>query len=163
MRYRKISLILPYLIAAVFITACQSTPPSSTASKVQSQSRAVKAPAAVKRSSDGLQDIRWEIQTIQGKKACYFHASPYLMLNSRFQNLQGSTGCNSLSGRYQLQFSQGRLSLNSRATHNSCDHALAQEADLMDALQRVKRFQLQGKTLYFLDERGLMLIQANQR
>ncbi|MFM6959125.1 MAG: META domain-containing protein, partial [Acinetobacter sp.] len=44
--------------------------------------------------------------------------------------------------------------------HTSCDKALAQEADLMDAMQRIERFQIEGTNLYLLDAKGQRLIQA---
>ena len=49
------------------------------------------------------------------------------------------------------------------AGHNSCDNALAQEADLMDSMQRVKKFQFDGTNLYLLDEKGQRLIQAQRQ
>ena len=48
------------------------------------------------------------------------------------------------------------------AGHSSCDGALAQEAELVDALQRIQRFQLVGNTLYLLDQSGQRLIQAQR-
>lgn len=48
------------------------------------------------------------------------------------------------------------------AGHSSCDGALAQEAELVDSLQRIKRFQLVGNTLYLLDQSGQRLIQAEK-
>ncbi len=39
---------------------------------------------------------------------------------------------------------------------------LAQEAELVDALQRIQRFQLVGNTLYLLDQSGQRLIQAQR-
>ncbi|MFX6608290.1 META domain-containing protein, partial [Acinetobacter baumannii] len=43
------------------------------------------------------------------------------------------------------------------------DGALAQEAELVDSLQRIKRFQLVGNTLYLLDQSGQRLIQAEKK
>ena len=49
------------------------------------------------------------------------------------------------------------------AGHYSCNKALAQEADLMDAIQRVTRFQFDGTNLYLLDAKGQRLIQAQHK
>ena len=50
-----------------------------------------------------------------------------------------------------------------RAGHYSCNKSLAQEAELMDAIQRVERFQYDGTNLYLLDARGQRLIQAQRK
>ena len=49
------------------------------------------------------------------------------------------------------------------AGHDSCPKALAQEADLMDLIQRVERFQFDGTNLYLLDAKGQRLIQAQPK
>ena len=49
------------------------------------------------------------------------------------------------------------------AGHDSCPKALAQEADLMDLIQRVERFQFDGANLYLLDAKGQRLIQAQTK
>jgi len=49
------------------------------------------------------------------------------------------------------------------AGHSSCDGALAQEAELIDSLQRIQKFQLVGNTLYLLDQSGQRLIQAQKK
>ncbi|PIL77470.1 META domain-containing protein, partial [Acinetobacter baumannii] len=56
-----------------------------------------------------------------------------------------------------------KLDMEVNAGHSSCDGALAQEAELVDSLQRIKRFQLVGNTLYLLDQSGQRLIQAEKK
>ncbi len=112
---------------------------------------------------DGIQNIRWELTEIQGEKAKFFHAQPYLELNSGINRIQGNTGCNSLNGSYEINTAQHSLSINVRAGYDSCDAALAQEAMLADALQQVARFQLSGDKLALLDRSGQMLLQARRK
>jgi heat shock protein HslJ len=66
-------------------------------------------------------------------------------------------------GSYQYDLSQRKMSFDVRAQHLSCDKALAQEADLMDAMQRIERFQIEGTNLYLLDAKGQRLIQAQSK
>ena len=63
----------------------------------------------------------------------------------------------------RIRFSQQKLDMQVNAGHSSCDGALAQEAELVDALQRIQRFQLVGNTLYLLDQSGQRLIQAQKK
>ena len=84
-------------------------------------------------------------------------------MNSAVQTVQGNTGCNMIYGRYTYNFALQQLDLDVRAGHQSCDGALAQEAELMDVLQRVKRFKLQGNQILLLDQSGQILVQAQKK
>lgn len=114
-------------------------------------------------SADGIQDIDWQITQISGHKAKFFTQWPTLSLNSAIKTVSGHTGCNAVFGRYTFDFSQQKLDMQVNAGHLSCDGALAQEAELVDALQRIQRFQLVGNTLYLLDQSGQRLIQAQKK
>ncbi len=114
-------------------------------------------------SADGIQDIDWQITQISGHKAKFFNQWPILSLNSAVKTVSGHTGCNAVFGRYTFNFSQQKLDMQVNAGHSSCDGALAQEAELVDALQRIQRFQLVGNTLYLLDQSGQRLIQAQKK
>ncbi len=84
-------------------------------------------------------------------------------MNSVSKLVSGHTGCNNLYGRYTYDFAQRKLDFDVMAGHYSCNKALAQEADLMDAIQRVTRFQFDGTNLYLLDAKGQRLIQAQRK
>ena len=151
------------LSAVVMVAACQSQPKTVQKTTLQPK-RVVQPPAMqVRKSSDGVQDVEWQIMMIQGKRALFFNQYPSIRLNSVSKLVSGHTGCNTLYGEYQYDFNQKKLDLELRAGHYSCDKALAQEADLMDALQRVERFQLDGTNLYLLDAKGQRLIQAQPK
>lgn len=151
------------LSAAVMLAACQSQPQPAKKNTLQPK-RVTQPPAMqVRKSTDGVQDVDWQITTIQGKRALFFNQYPGFQLNSISKMVSGHTGCNNIYGRYKYDFTQRKLDFDVMAQHQSCNRALAQEADLMDAIQRVERFQLDGANLYLLDAKGQRLIQAQRK
>lgn len=110
------------------------------------------------RSQDGLQDMRWTISSVNGRAAQFFVQSPYLLLQSSSKRLMGNTGCNAIRGSYQLNGQQ--ISIQAEADHQPCDNALAQEADVMDALSRVKSLRVSNGQLMLLDATQQVVIQA---
>ena len=151
------------LSAVVLLVACQSQPKTVQKTALQPK-RMVQPPAMqVRKSSEGVQDVEWQIMMIQGKRALFFNQYPSFMLNSVTKTISGHTGCNNIYGSYQYDLSQRKMSFDVRAQHLSCDKALAQEADLMDAMQRIERFQIEGTNLYLLDAKGQRLIQAQSK
>ena len=148
---------------ALVISACQSQP-QTTQSKTLQPKRVNQLPTLqVRKSTDGVQDVTWQITHIHNKRALFFNQYPNFALNSATNLVSGHTGCNNRYGRYTYNFAQRRLDFDVMAGHNSCDKALAQEADLMDSMQRVKKFQFDGTNLYLLDEKGQRLIQAQRQ
>ncbi|MCU4415282.1 META domain-containing protein [Acinetobacter sp. WU_MDCI_Axc73] len=158
---------LLFLSLLLSLAACQSTtaPVQKTNVKqaVNMQSSKQAFSQSTRKSSDGIQDVVWQITTVQQKRAKFFNQMPFLTLNSALQTVQGNTGCNAIFGRYTYNFGLQQLDMEVRAGHQSCDGALAQEAELLDALQRVKRFKLHGKELLFLDQSGQVLLQAQKK
>ena len=151
------------LSTVVLLVACQSQPQTVQKTTLQPK-RMVQPPAMqVRKSSDGVQDVEWQIMMIQGKRALFFNQYPGIRLNSVSKLVSGHTGCNNIYGSYQYDLSQRKMSFDVRAQHLSCDKALAQEADLMDAMQRIERFQIEGTNLYLLDAKGQRLIQAQSK
>ena len=114
-------------------------------------------------SPDGVQDIAWKIVQIKQQRANFYQQVPSLSFNSAVKTVSGHTGCNAIFGRYEMNSAQKTLDLTVQAGHQSCDGALAQEADLVDALQRVERFQLSGDQLLLQDKMGQTLIQAQKK
>lgn len=148
---------------ALVISACQSQP-QTTQSKTLQPKRVNQLPTLqVRKSTDGVQDVTWQITHIHNKRALFFNQYPSFMLNSVTKTISGHTGCNNIYGSYQYDLSQRKMSFDVRAQHLSCDKALAQEADLMDAMQRIERFQIEGTNLYLLDAKGQRLIQAESK
>ena len=141
------------LLFTFFVTglaACQSKAPVKNSS--------AERPLQVIRSTDAIQNVQWKMTHIGTKPAKFFHQQPMLQFNSNIKRLQGSTGCNSLFGEYQLNTQTQTLEIIAKASHQSCDGALAQEAELMDALIAVKRYQLEGQRLRLLNDKGQTLI-----
>lgn len=149
------------------LVACQSTTAPVQKANPQKQIKARPVtnplPQPARKSVDGIQDVTWKITSIRQKRAKFFNQTPFFILNSAIQTVQGSTGCNAIFGRYTYNFSLQHLDLDVRAGHQSCDGALAQEAELVDALQRVKRFNIQGNEMLLLDQSGQILLQAQKK
>lgn len=151
------------LSTVVMLAACQSQPSKVQKNTLQPK-RVTQLPSMqVRKSTDGVQDVDWQITMIQNKRALFFNQYPSFSLNSVSKLVSGHTGCNNLYGRYTHDFAQRKLDFDVMAGHYSCNKALAQEADLMDAIQRVTRFQFDGTNLYLLDAKGQRLIQAQRK
>lgn len=151
--------------SAMVLGACSSQPTSKPS--LQPLPLGAKAvlltQQKVKVSPDGVQDIAWKIVQIKQQRANFYQQVPSLMLNSAVKTVSGHTGCNSIFGRYEMNSAQKTVDLTVQAGHQSCDGALAQEADLVDALQRVERFQLSVNQLLLQDKMGQTLIQAQKK
>jgi heat shock protein HslJ len=137
------------LCMSSLLVACQST---NTAKKTPER------PLNVIKTSDRIQNIAWKIRSIDGKPAQFFFQQPNLQFNAHSQRLQGNTGCNALFGEYRLNTQTQVLTIWARADYQSCDHALPQEAYLMQSLGEVKRYQLVTNTLHLLDQQGKSVV-----
>ncbi|EFF81573.1 META domain-containing protein [Acinetobacter haemolyticus] len=149
--------------SVLMVAACQSQPSKVQKNTLQPKPSHTLPPMQVRKSSDGIQDVDWQITMIHNKRALFFSQFPSFTLNSVSKSVAGHTGCNNIYGRYSYDFAQRKLDFDVRAGHYSCNKSLAQEAELMDAIQRVERFQYDGTNLYLLDARGQRLIQAQRK
>ena len=160
---------LPSVLAlSLFIMACQSTPapqkkPTTTTKTASTTTQVTTRQVPVIQSKDGVQDLRWNIKTIKGKKGLFFNETPYLRLTSNNQRVQAHTGCNPVFGTYQFNLQQKTVHFDVKAGHSSCDNALAQEAELLEAFADVRYFQVNGATMQLLNQQRQVLIQADQR
>lgn len=145
-----------FLISCLGLMACQNSPTQTGTIKSHGKSlgNSIEQPLKVIRVNDGIQDIPWTIVQIVGQKAKFFHHQPYLQFNSQFRQIQGNTGCNTISGTYVIDTLKHSIDLNARAGYFSCDSALAQEAELSDALQAATQFQIKGKHMTMQNSRG---------
>ncbi len=165
---------LVLLSSSLAITACQST----TSQKIVTQKVATSATAQTASANQntgnpatyrpltvkvagipGLTDLRWDLVSINSKNPQPFINRPYLFLQSTAKAVSGSTGCNALSGKYESGDLKS-LKIQALAGHMTCDDALAQEAEIMDVLGRVNRYQLQQNMLYLYDQNGGLLLTA---
>lgn len=151
------------LSAGLLLVACQSSPPPVQKTTLQPKRVSQLPPMQVHKSTDGIQDVEWQINLIQNKRALFFNQYPGFTLNSTTKSMTGHTGCNAIFGRYSFDLAQQKLDFDAMAEHHSCDKALAQEAELMDAIQRVERFQFDGTNLYLMDGKGQRLMQAQRK
>lgn len=161
----KIVHIAAVLSLASLLSACQSTqaPPQKQQHNTKHTANHAVKSTETPRSTDGVQDITWQITHIQQKRANFFNQLPAIRLNSTLNTVNGHTGCNPVFGRYLYNFSQSRLSFDVKADHQVCDRALVQEANLMDALQRIVSFKRQGNELLLLDKEQNVLIVAQRK
>ncbi len=164
MLFKNVFVKVLCLFAVVSLVGCQGTSTSSSKYKTSGQTLKVNSQTVpVIKSKDGVQDIPWTMSRIKFKKALFFSDMPKFTLQSRHQRIIGNTGCNTIYGTYNIDVAQQRLKFQVNAGHQSCNGALAQEAELMDALSRVEYFSLQAKTLSMYDASRQMLIQAEIR
>ncbi|WP_180160323.1 MULTISPECIES: META domain-containing protein [unclassified Acinetobacter] len=145
-----------FLISCLGLMACQNSPTQTVTTKSHGKSlgNSIEQPLKLIRVNDGIQDIPWTIVKIAVQKAKFFHHQPYLQFNSQFRQIQGNTGCNTISGTYVIDTLKHSIDLNARAGYFSCDSALAQEAELSDALQAATQFQIKGKHMTMQNSRG---------
>ena len=159
----RLSVFTGSLMFLIGLAGCQSSQPStSLESRTVSKQKVVTQASSKQLSRDGVQDVNWRIVKIKSQPAKFFNQVPFIRLNSVSRTVTGHTGCNTVFGRYDINTAQKTLNLTIKAGHQSCDQALAQEADLADALERISRFQLNNKQLYLQDRTGQILIQAEQ-
>lgn len=109
----------------------------------------------------GISNTYWDISSINGAIARNYSSRPYLYFSSMSNQLSGSTGCNTIYGKYNDVNKQ--LKLDALAGHNNCGGALAQEAELMDVLARVAGYQLNQNSLHLFDANKKVVVIANKR
>jgi copper homeostasis protein (lipoprotein) len=114
--------------------------------------------------SSALRDTEWRVTEIDGQRPVYddWRQRPRLRLddNGKFS---GSTGCNSMSGSYQLD-PDGLRFEPAAVTLIGCPPALAAaEKRFLDALSAVRQAQLAGTTLDLLDGAGKRRLRLEAR
>lgn len=147
---------------AVFLSACGSNPKvvqqvqQKQVTATHDRPLPVQTPVAT-----GLANVYWDIEQVNANPARIYTGKPYLYFMQGSQ-LNGSTGCNALSGSYRETGRQ--LSINVLAGHSSCGSgALVQEAELMDSLARITGYQLNQNVLQLFDANNKLLISARKR
>lgn len=154
-------LMMMTVLGSSILVGCQSQPTTATRSKPSAQPLPViTLPTPVMGSAQQpvLVGTTWYIQQIKTKRAEAYTQQPLMKFNERSQ-VSGSTGCNTLYGEYSLGVS-GELNVRVGISRSICAGALAQEADLIDAFDRTRRYELQGKQLLLKDERGQVVMKA---
>ena len=157
------------LTSGLALVACQSTPNSKIVNKQvtraiagQSTGQVGYKPLIVNQGIAGLTDINWDIVSLNSKNPQVFINRPYLFLQAANRRVAGSTGCNALRGEYDMP-AANNIIFQAAAGHMSCANALAQEADILDVLSRIKTYQLQQNMLFLYDQQGQLLLSAKRR
>jgi hypothetical protein len=70
----------------------------------------------IRKSTDGVQDVDWQITMIQNKRALFFNQYPSFTLHSVATSVSGHTGCNNIYGRYKYDFTS-KMDLDVMAGH----------------------------------------------
>lgn len=171
---------LVLLSSSLAITACQSVPQQHSVTQKPASSTLPTNRTAANRTAAsqpparpapyrplvvssaaiaGLTDLKWNLVSINSKNPQPFINQPYLFLQSATNTVSGSTGCNALTGNY-VSSAALALKIQALAGHMACEDALAQEAEIIDVLGRVTRYQLQQNMLYLYDSNGALLMTA---
>ena len=102
-----------------------------------------------------LRDTEWRVAEIDGQRPAFedWRVRPKLSLDDQ-GGYTGATGCNAITGRYQLD-PEGIRFQAPATTLTACPPPLAaSERRFLDALEAVRQAQIAGTTLDLLDETG---------
>lgn len=114
--------------------------------------------------SSALRETEWRVTEIDGERPAFddWRQRPRLRLDDHGK-FSGSTGCNSLSGSYQLD-PDGLRFEPAAATLTGCPSAVATtEKRFLDALSAIRQAQLAGTTLDLLDAAGKRRLRLEAR
>jgi len=114
--------------------------------------------------SSALRETEWRVTEIDGERPAFddWRQRPRLRLDDHGK-FSGSTGCNSLSGSYQLD-PDGLRFEPAAATLIGCPPAVAAtEKRFLDALSAIRQAQLAGTTLDLLDATGKRRLRLDAR
>ena len=114
--------------------------------------------------SSALRETEWRVVEIDGEKPVYddWRQRPRLRLDDHGR-FGGSTGCNSMSGTYQLD-PEGLRFAPAAVTMIGCSPALAAaEKRFLDALSAVRQAQLAGTSLDLMDGTGKRRLRLEAR
>lgn len=114
--------------------------------------------------SSALRETEWRVVEVDGEKPAYddWRQRPRLRLDDHGR-FGGSTGCNSMSGTYQLD-PEGLRFAPAAVTMIGCSPALAAaEKRFLDALSAVRQAQLAGTSLDLMDGTGKRRLRLEAR
>lgn len=124
-------------------------------------SRAPSEPAPV---VDNLENTYWKLMLLGGEKVVVVEnqREPHLVLRSEDHRVTGSTGCNRLTGSFNLE--GDRLSFGQMVTTRmACVHGMETEATLTAALTQVAGFKMIEDRLELYDAEGQLLMELEAR
>ena len=103
---------------------------------------------------------KWLIESIQSQYVIN-KGSVTLIFNAD-QQLSGSASCNNISSSYKLQNSSLTIAPIASTRKVCLPAIMEQESDLLQALSKVRRFQLHNDQLSMYDQQGALQIKAKR-
>lgn len=107
---------------------------------------------------DGLESMKWMLETIGGKKVSANGAKAFISFDAAKQSAGGDTSCNAFGGSYELK--GDKLSITGViATMRACieDDRMTIERQFLDALEKTDRYTLTGSLLTLYQGRRALL------
>lgn len=114
--------------------------------------------AQVARRAVPLENTHWKLEWIPGTKieAVSPQQTAFIELDRASHRMSGSGGCNRLMGPYDLEGDRLRFEGAAR-TMMACAHGMKTEGALVDALDKVREWKVNGSTLSLMDADGHVL------
>lgn len=109
-------------------------------------------------SGDGLESLKWMLESIGGKKVSPNGAKAFISFDPAKQSAGGDTSCNAFGGSYELK--GDKLSITGViATMRACieDDRMTIERQFLDGLEKTDRYTLSGSGLTLYQGRRVLL------
>ena len=101
-----------------------------------------------------LEDTHWLLTTLGDTELLVGQIGPWIRLDGKERRVNGSGGCNSLTGSYELD--ADRLTFGAIAsTRMACPQGMDTEQALHEAMGRVSGWRIAGQHLELLDAAGV--------
>jgi heat shock protein HslJ len=96
-----------------------------------------------------LENTRWELAELNGKPVSppQGKEEPYIQLNSNGKTLQGSAGCNTMSGNYQLDGNKLKFGKIATTRMDCGEPVMSVERAFLNAIKTTDSFKLSGGKL----------------
>lgn len=105
-------------------------------------------------ADESLENTYWKLTRLGGEPVSRdFQREPHLIFNSATARANGTGGCNQVSGGFQVKGDSLQLGP-MVGTLMACEKGMETERGLLQALERVSRWRISGKTLELLDASG---------
>lgn len=109
-----------------------------------------------------LEDARWAIAEVDGKRVVTSGDVPYLLLTKSGYGLTGFSGCNQIFGKY-VRDGNGLRFLDVSMTKMACteDDVIGIEIGVMDSLDKIDRYEIKnGMLILFAGEKARLKLYA---
>ena len=138
-------------------TGCSRTPepPDVTAVPITREGEEAIDRRAPAREGEPLENTYWKLTRLGGNAVSGTpgQREPHLIINSETHRARGYGGCNGFGGEYRLEGDNIRLGPLA-ATQMACVQGMQNEQSFLQALDRVRRWRIDGTRLELLDQSG---------